>query len=83
VCAWEGTVNSGVAGGFLPPIRALILNVGFQDHTKQVSTGDGLDANSEINYLANFLLILLLLQSVDKTHGELYLSVPMHNIPNI
>jgi NAD(P)-dependent dehydrogenase (short-subunit alcohol dehydrogenase family) len=80
VRAWADTINSRVADGSLPPIRALILNAAFQDETKQVFTSDGLDANFEINYLANFLLILLLLQSIDKTHGRIvFVSSCAHN----
>ncbi|KAI2779001.1 putative short-chain dehydrogenase [Daldinia loculata] len=63
-------INARVSAGQLPPIRALILNAGFQDFGKQSWTDDGLDATFAANYLGHWLLTLLLLKSVDKEDGR-------------
>ena len=71
VRAGAKAINDRVASGDLPPIRALILNAAIQ-HTKgQAFTNDGLESNFGMNYLSNFLLVLLLLQSMDKKSGRI------------
>jgi NAD(P)-dependent dehydrogenase (short-subunit alcohol dehydrogenase family) len=65
------TINERVAFGSLPPIRALILNAAMQTLKGVDFTKDGLETNFGTNYLANFLLTLLLLQSMDKEHGRI------------
>ncbi|KAI9691309.1 MAG: hypothetical protein M1820_009772 [Bogoriella megaspora] len=55
----------------VPPIRALILNAGFQDFGNQKWTPDGLDITFAANYLGHWLLTLLLLKSVDKKVGRI------------
>ncbi len=69
-------INDRVAKGTLEPIRALILNAGFQDTSKnalkpQTFTSDGYETTFGVNYLANFILVLLLLRSMDKEHGRI------------
>ncbi|KAI0180539.1 putative short-chain dehydrogenase [Hypoxylon sp. FL1284] len=64
-----GEINTRVSAGQLPPIRALILNAGFQDFGKQSWTADGLDTTFAVNYLGHWLLALLLLKSMDKEEG--------------
>ena len=64
-------VNEQVASGKIPPIRALILNAGYQDHTSLTMSDDGFEMTWQVNYLSNFLLVLLLLQSMDKTKGRI------------
>ncbi|KAI3317206.1 putative short-chain dehydrogenase [Xylariaceae sp. AK1471] len=59
-------INTRVSAGEIPPIRALILNAGFQDFGNQSWTDDGLDTTFAANYLGHWLLTLLLLKSVDK-----------------
>lgn len=73
--AFAATINSRVAEGSLEPIRALVLVAGYLDVAPEASkprrfTEDGHEAVWGINYLANFLLVLLLLQSMDKEHGR-------------
>ncbi|KAF2731404.1 putative short-chain dehydrogenase [Polyplosphaeria fusca] len=65
------TINTRVSSGTLPPLRALILNAGFQDFGHQTQTKDGLDTTFVSNYLGHWLLTLLLLQSIDKSHGRI------------
>ena len=73
------TVNKRVADGSLPPIRALILNAGFQESTELNMSEDGFEMTFQVNYLSHFLFVLLLLQSMDKEHGRiLVLSSPSH-----
>lgn len=73
--AFAASINSRVAEGTLEPIRALVLVAGYLDVAPEASkprrfTEDGHEAVWGINYLANFLLVLLLLQSMDKEHGR-------------
>ncbi|KAK2873222.1 hypothetical protein FQN49_002509 [Arthroderma sp. PD_2] len=73
-------INSRVSSGAIPPIRALILNAGFQENFTQSSTGDGFDMTFQVNYLGHFLLALLLLGSMDKKEGRiLYISSWTHD----
>lgn len=64
-------INRRVASGELPPIRALILNAGYQEHDTHNFTNDGFDMSFQANFLSHFLLTLLLLQSLDKEHGRI------------
>ncbi|KAK4211991.1 hypothetical protein QBC37DRAFT_425757 [Rhypophila decipiens] len=64
-------INAGVSAGQIPPIRALILNAGWLDCGKQVFTEDGLDGVFAANYMGHWLLVLLLLQSMDKEAGRI------------
>ena len=63
-------INRRVAEGSLPPIRALILNAGYQEHTTHDFSPDGFDMTFQSNYLSHWLLTLMLLQSMDKEHGR-------------
>lgn len=63
-------VNTRVAAGELPPIRALILNAAYQEHHTQDFTPDGFDMSFQCNYLSHWLLVLMLLQSMDKEYGR-------------
>ncbi|KAJ4291702.1 hypothetical protein N0V90_009597 [Kalmusia sp. IMI 367209] len=67
------TINARVSAGEIPPIRALILNAGFQDFGKQSWTDDGLDTTFAANYLGHWLLTLLLLESMDRESGRIVL----------
>ncbi len=64
-------INARVAAGEVPPIRALILNAGFQEATTQSFSADGFDLSFQANYLSQWLLTLLLLRSMDKDHGRI------------
>lgn len=63
-------INERVAAGLLPPLRAIILNAAYQEHTTQDFSPDGFDMTFQCNYLSHWLLVLLLLQSLDKEHGR-------------
>lgn len=65
------SINKRVASGELPPIRALILNAGYQELSSQTFTNDGFDMSFQANFLSHFLLTLLLLQSMDKENGRI------------
>ncbi|KAJ8122589.1 hypothetical protein ONZ43_g1257 [Nemania bipapillata] len=65
------TINSRVAAGEIPPIRALILNAGVNEFGKQTWTGDGFDTAFASNYLGHWLLTLLLLKSMDPATGRI------------
>ncbi|TVY51697.1 WW domain-containing oxidoreductase, partial [Lachnellula cervina] len=72
------SINSKVADGTYGPIRALVLNGAWQEAnagtlTPQTFTGDGYEGHFGVNYLANFLLVLLLLRSMDPEHGRIVL----------
>ncbi|KAI0100929.1 putative short-chain dehydrogenase [Nemania sp. FL0031] len=64
-------INARVSVGEIPPIRALVLNAGFQDFGKQSWTKDGLDTTFAANYLGHWLLTLLLITSIDKEAGRI------------
>ncbi|KFA60651.1 hypothetical protein S40285_07348 [Stachybotrys chlorohalonatus IBT 40285] len=66
-------VNARVAKGDLPRIRALILNAGYQEHTTLTMSEDGFEMSWQVNYLANKLLTLLLLESMDPENGRILL----------
>ncbi|KAH9903912.1 hypothetical protein F4778DRAFT_71996 [Xylariomycetidae sp. FL2044] len=64
-------INAAVADGSIPPIRALIISAGYQELTDQSFTPDGFDTSFQVNYLSQFVLVLLLLQSLDREHGRI------------
>lgn len=66
-------INLRVSKGDIHPIRALILNAGFQDFGSQAWTDDGLDRTFTANYLGHWLLTLLLLKSMNKEFGRIVL----------
>ncbi|PVH83908.1 NAD(P)-binding protein [Cadophora sp. DSE1049] len=68
-------INERVANGTLEPIRALVLNAAYQDASPealkpQTFTKEGHEMAFGANYLANFVFVLDLLQSMDKEHGR-------------
>lgn len=63
-------INSRVSAGLLPPLRAVILNAAYQEWTTQDYTPDGFDMSFQCNYLSHWLLVLLILQSMDEEHGR-------------
>lgn len=64
-------INARVASGEIPPIRALILNAGFNDHGQQAFTNDGFDMSFVSTYLGHWLLTMLLLRSMDRNRGRI------------
>lgn len=64
-------VNRRICDGDIPPIRALILNAGYQNLSEQTSGTNGLDPTFTVNYLGHWLLALLLLKSMDKSSGRI------------
>lgn len=73
--AFAAGVNARVAEGSLAPIRALVLVAGYLDVSPEAKrprrfTEDGFEAVWGINYLANFVLVLSLLGSMDREHGR-------------
>ncbi|KAK0113493.1 hypothetical protein ONS96_014357 [Cadophora gregata f. sp. sojae] len=89
-------INERVGNGILEPIRALVLIAAFQDASSeslkpQAFTQEGYEMAFGANYLANFVFVLDLLQSMDKEHGRIvFVSSwthdsfdPQNNIPPI
>jgi NAD(P)-dependent dehydrogenase (short-subunit alcohol dehydrogenase family) len=71
-------INARVASGELEPIRALVLNAAFQEANAETKkpksfTDEGFEMTFGVNYLANFVFVLLLLKSMDKEHGRVVL----------
>lgn len=64
-------VNAKVSAGEIPRIRALILNAAYREHQGQTRTESGLDIAFASNYLGHWLLVLLLLQSMDQESGRI------------
>lgn len=74
-------VNTRVSTRAIPPISAMILNAGVEDMAIEHFTDDGFERTFAVNYLANFLLILLTLQSIDKQHGRIiFLSTAIADV---
>lgn len=72
------SINKLVRAGTMAPIRALILNAGYQEQSVQTFTVDGFDMSFQANYLSHFLLALLLLESMDVRGRIVILSSWMH-----
>jgi NAD(P)-dependent dehydrogenase (short-subunit alcohol dehydrogenase family) len=64
-------VNGQVDRGEIPPIRVLVLNAAVQHTSGMKFTTDGLETHFAVNHLANFLLVLLFLRSMDKDMGRI------------
>lgn len=64
-------INARVKSGEIPPIRALILNAGYNPLHSQEFTEDGFAMEFMANYLGHWLLVLLLLQSMDRDLGRI------------
>lgn len=64
-------VNAKVSAGEIPRVRALILNAAYRENQGQTRTESGLDIAFATNYLGHWLLVLLLLQSMDQESGRI------------
>lgn len=64
-------INARVAAGIIPKVKCLILNAGYQDVAKMTLSKDGYEKTFQANYLSNYLLVLLLLQSMDMESGRI------------
>lgn len=71
VRSFANDINLRVSSGKLAPIRALILNAGFQEHFTLSRSKDNYDMSFQVNHLAQFMLTLLLLKSLDVNHGRI------------
>ncbi|KAI2466713.1 putative short-chain dehydrogenase [Annulohypoxylon bovei var. microspora] len=63
-------IKARVAGREIPPIRALILNAGYNDLGYESFTEEGFETSFVANYLGHWLLTLKLLQSMDAENGR-------------
>lgn len=63
-------IKSRIEAGQIPPIRALVLNAGVEEFETQTWTDEGLDTTFATNYLAHWLLTLMLLGSMDRERGR-------------
>ncbi|KAI1851833.1 hypothetical protein JX265_013190 [Neoarthrinium moseri] len=76
------SINERVSAGEVPRIRAIVLNAGYEEFKQQTWTEDGLDTTFTVNYLGQWLLVMLLLQSMDLENGRVvWISSFSHN-PN-
>ncbi|KAJ4397734.1 hypothetical protein N0V93_001969 [Gnomoniopsis smithogilvyi] len=71
VRSFANDINRRVSSGELAPIRALVLNAGFQEHFTLSRSEDNFDLSFQVNHLAHFMLTLLLLKSLDVDHGRI------------
>ncbi len=82
---FASSINERIASGSLPPIRGLFLVAGGIFNSPSTVDGinytsDGLEMTFSVNFLANFLLVLSLLESMDKEHGRIiFVSSTTHN----
>ncbi|KAI9759897.1 MAG: hypothetical protein M4579_002022 [Chaenotheca gracillima] len=68
--AFAASIIAQVQAGTLPPIRLLVLNAAVQDNFGQHFTSDGFERTFAVNYLASFVLVLLLLPVFAKDGGR-------------
>ncbi|KAI1427947.1 hypothetical protein F5Y12DRAFT_791071 [Xylaria sp. FL1777] len=68
---FASNLNARVSAKEIPPIRVLILNAAVNDMGKQSFTEDGFDMAFASNYLSHWVLMLLLLQSLDRKDGRI------------
>lgn len=74
------SLNQRVEAGELPAIRALVLNAAVQQVNGKTVTVDGYESHFAVNYLANFLFVLLVLGSMDREHRRIVMiSTAMHD----
>ncbi|KAI1736454.1 NAD(P)-binding protein [Xylaria scruposa] len=64
-------INKRVAEGEIPRIGAIVLNAGYLELKEQSWLENGLDMTWTVNYLSQWLLTLLLLQSMDQQKGRI------------
>lgn len=73
-------LNQRVSSGEIPQIEALVLNAAVQHVEGRVITVDGFESHFAVNYLANFLFVLMMLESLDKERGRVVvISTAMHD----
>ncbi|KAI0146832.1 NAD(P)-binding protein [Xylariaceae sp. FL1272] len=71
VRAFAANINERVAKRNIPKIRALVLNAGYLELQEQTWTDGGLDTTWTVNYLSQWLLALLLVESMDPENGRI------------
>ena len=65
-------INTRVTTGKIPQIRAVVLNAGWQTFDGKIHyTKDGIETTFAVDYLSNFLLVLLLFKSMDHEKGRI------------
>lgn len=63
-------INARVQAGTIPRISAIILNAGLEEYDTQKWNEDGLDLTFVVNFLSQWLLTVMLLQSMDRETGR-------------
>ncbi|KAI1458910.1 putative short-chain dehydrogenase [Annulohypoxylon moriforme] len=63
-------INARIANHEIPPIRALILNAGYNDLGHESLTEEGFETSFVANYLGHWLLTLKLLRSMNAEDGR-------------
>lgn len=66
-----GTINKQVQEAKIPPLRAIVLTAGFCEFQTQTWTEDGFDMSFAASYLGHWLLVVLLLKSMDRNCGRI------------
>ncbi|KAH7030616.1 uncharacterized protein B0I36DRAFT_112392 [Microdochium trichocladiopsis] len=79
VRAGAAQIKQLVDAGKIPPLRAMVLAAGYREVSKQTFTEDGFDATFQNNYLGEFLLVLLLLGSMDREKGRVVIVSGMNH----
>ncbi|KAH7351327.1 hypothetical protein BKA65DRAFT_255925 [Rhexocercosporidium sp. MPI-PUGE-AT-0058] len=78
--ATASSLTKRISSGEIPPIRALVLNAAIQQVDGKTYTTDGYESHFAVNYLANFLFVLLMLGSMDKERGRIVcISTALHD----
>jgi NAD(P)-dependent dehydrogenase (short-subunit alcohol dehydrogenase family) len=71
-------INHRVSKGIMPPIRAVVLNAAYMEWETHSFTTDGFDMSFQCNYLSQWLLTLLILQSMNKNGRIIIIGSSSH-----
>ena len=83
VRSFAESMSNKISTGSLPPISALICNAFSWSLKGQKYTLDGIESTFQVSHLSHFVLVLILLNSMDKTSGRIvFLGSEAHDSKN-
>jgi hypothetical protein len=80
VRASAALLNQRVSAGEVPPMGGLVLNAAVQHLEGRIVAVDELESHFAVNYLANFLFVLMVLGSIDQEWDKIIMIfTPLHD----